>query len=427
MAIFGLLVLGLVCGWAGAQNATRTAAAVATTLATSASATFSPSALSPPGVPLGTFKAGPDADGKYTIAAEGIRAQFIAYGASVSNLYVKDRWGGERDVVLGYDNASAYERDASHPHLGGVPGRYANRIKNSTFSIEGKAYHVLPNENGGADTLHGGPDGWDWRNWTVLAHTPTSITFELRDPDGSQGFPGEVISQVTYTVAKQRWYIRMVAQALTKKTPIMLSSHVYWNLDAFQNPNGLSALNHTLYMPYSNRRIATDGILIPTGQLLANERGSVNDFWSEPRTIGEGFGDPAIAGNCGGGCVGYDTCYLVNRTPEEESDWRGARRGGPVAVMGSEWSGIRVAVYTEQEAFQVYSCNGQNGTMPIKSNQGNVGGPRTVPQYGCVVLEVEDWIDGINHPEWERQARQVFGPGDAPYVLEAEYRFSVEE
>lgn len=66
---------------------------------------------------------GPDADGKWHIEAEGIRAYFIPYGASISNLFINDSRGIERDIVLGYDNATHYSEDASHPHLGGVPGR----------------------------------------------------------------------------------------------------------------------------------------------------------------------------------------------------------------------------------------------------------------------------------------------------------------
>jgi aldose 1-epimerase len=65
---------------------------------------------------------GPDADGKYTISAEGIRALFIPYGASVTNLFVNDKNGVERDIVLGWDNATYYEEDPLHPHFGGVPG-----------------------------------------------------------------------------------------------------------------------------------------------------------------------------------------------------------------------------------------------------------------------------------------------------------------
>jgi aldose 1-epimerase len=71
------------------------------------------------------------ADGKYTLEAEGIRAQFIPYGASITNLFINDTNGVERDIVLGFDNATAYETDKSHAHMGGVPGRYANRIRNS--------------------------------------------------------------------------------------------------------------------------------------------------------------------------------------------------------------------------------------------------------------------------------------------------------
>ncbi|KAH9864164.1 hypothetical protein J1614_010098 [Plenodomus biglobosus] len=168
---------------------------------------------------------GPDENGKYEISAEGIRGLFIPYGASISNLFVKGKDGEERDIVLGFDSAAAYEGKV-HPHFGGVPGRYANRIKNSSFVIDGTEYHVLPNENNNNNTLHGGPDGWDHRNFTVVAHTENSITFSIVDPDGKEGFPGEVVSYVTYTMTPNTWSIRISALATTKKTPIMLTSHV---------------------------------------------------------------------------------------------------------------------------------------------------------------------------------------------------------
>jgi len=168
---------------------------------------------------------GPDANGKYEISAKGIRGLFIPYGASISNLFVAGKDGKEHDVVLGFDNATAYEAKL-HPHLGGVPGRYANRIRNSSFFIDGSEYHVLPNENNNNNTLHGGPDGWDYRNFTVVAHTEDSITFSLVDPDGKEGFPGEVVSYISYTMTENTWTIKMVALATTRKTPIMLTSHV---------------------------------------------------------------------------------------------------------------------------------------------------------------------------------------------------------
>lgn len=115
-------------------------------------------------------------NGKYEIQAEGIRAQFIPYAATLTNLFITDVHGVERDIVLGFDNASYYSISKLHPHLNGVPGRYANRIKNSSFEIDGETYKVDANDHGGLDTLHGGSDGWDYRNWTLEAHTSDSIT-----------------------------------------------------------------------------------------------------------------------------------------------------------------------------------------------------------------------------------------------------------
>ncbi|KAK7182672.1 aldose 1-epimerase [Paraphaeosphaeria sporulosa] len=300
--------------------------------------------------------------------------------------------------------------------------RYANRIKNSTFTIDGVDYHVDANENGGADTLHGGSDGWDYRNFTVVAHTADSITFSIVDPDGKEGFPGEVVSYITYTVTAFTWHIKMVALATTKKTPIMLSSHTYWNLDGFANPDTATTDNHTLHLPYSGQRIGVDNILIPDGTILPNEKYSVNDFWSSPKQLGANYSSPEIKNNCGFGCVGYDNAWLVNRDQNGPYDWR---TSGPVATISSNFTGIQIDIFTDQDAFQVYSCPGQNGSLPIKSTQGYEGRPRVVEKYGCLVMEVEDWIDAINHPEWQREKKQIFGPGDDPYVLEAKYVFSV--
>lgn len=76
----------------------------------------------------------------------------------------------------------------------------------------------------------------------------------------------------------------------------------------------------------------------------------------------------------------------------------------------------------------MYSCGGQNGSMALKNTQGlfdDPDFPRTIPQYGCVVLEVEDYIDAINQPEWQRSKKQIYEPGGDPYVLQASYRFSI--
>ena len=300
--------------------------------------------------------------------------------------------------------------------------------RNATFSLDGETYHVPPNENvgkPGEDALHGGLRGWDWRNWTVTAHTTDSITFSIVDPDGAEGFPGEVIAYATYTLTPYSWHIRMSAISTTKTTPIMLTSHTYWNLDSFADPatNG-TALNHTLHLPYSGERIDTDGILIPTGDIKAIKQYSFNDFWSSPKQIGANFsapGNPGL-GNCGDNCTGYDNCFLFNvRDAIGSYDWE---TEGPVASLSSAFSGIQIDIFTDQHAFQVYSCGSQNSTAPLKTTQGT-DSVRTIPKYGCIVMEAQDWIDGLSQPEWGRQRQQIFGPGDEPYVFNARYDFSV--
>jgi len=375
-------------------------------------------------------------DGKYTLVSEGIRAQFIPYGASLTNLFINDTNGIERDIVLGYDNATWYTQDKSHPHLGGVPGRYANRIKNSTFTIDGVTSHVSPNENGGKDTLHGGSNGWDYRNFTVAKLTRSTIVFRIDDPDGAEGFPGAVTSYITYWLSPYTWNIQMNATA-TKTTPVMLTSHVYWNLDGFQNPNTNTALNHSLFLPFSGMRVEVDNILIPTGNIVPNLPNGANDFWLGPKQIGADFGYSDLMGNCGADCEGYDNCYLVNRQQfgpgyfSPLSDGTAWWTAEPVASLYSDWSGIQVDIYSDQDAFQMYSCNGQNGTMPIKETQGFTGSspkfPRVVPKYGCVVMEVQDWIDGINNPSWMRDQKQFAGPKVGNYYLEAMYSFHARQ
>lgn len=177
---------------------------------------------------------GADEHGKFQILANGIKAYFIPYGASITNLIVNDTLGIQRDVVVGYDNSSFYSTTSTNYHLGGVTGRYSNRIANASFIMDGMNYTTLANNENA--TLHGGLNGWDSRNWTLVAHTTDSITFSIAEPNDVEGFPGKVVAYVTHTVVdypRPRWLVRMVAISLTKTSPLMLASRVKsrWSKD----------------------------------------------------------------------------------------------------------------------------------------------------------------------------------------------------
>ena len=199
-------------------------------------------ALAHPGSPH------PDAQGRYTIEAEGIRAQFIPYAATLTNLFVKDPTGQELDIVLGYDNTSYYPVDPGHPVYNAIPGRYVNRIGNGEYTLDNVTYHTEKND--GPNTLHSGTNNWSFRVWNVSAVTNSSITFSISDASNSSlGMIGRVDASVTYSVSKNKWHISMDATSPEARTPLMLTQHTYFQLDAFKRPDNRTVWNHTVYMP----------------------------------------------------------------------------------------------------------------------------------------------------------------------------------
>ncbi|KAI9717836.1 MAG: hypothetical protein M1828_007075 [Chrysothrix sp. TS-e1954] len=359
---------------------------------------------------------------KYNLSAPGIKASFIPYGARLTNLYVNDKNGAMQDVVLGYDTGAQYLNDTEtvHTYFGAVVGRYANRIKNGTFTIDGVTSQIPKNEHMGLDTLHGGNVGYDQRNWTVVAQTSNSITFSLYDA-AFQGFPGDVLSYATYTLdvspdGNPRWTSRMVSIPLNKPTPIMLANHVYWNLGAFVNKDAQTILKNPLQMPYADRYILFDGLEVPTGQ-LGYTPNTPYDFTTS-KTIGQDIAK--TVNGCGTGCTGYDNAFILDRprySAPEATDLT-------LLTMSSPDTGIRMDLYTNQQSLQIYTCDNLNGTITSKSDQ-QKGGGDAYQQYGCIVIETQQWIDGINHPEWGQLQYQVYRPNEEPAVNFAQYEFSV--
>jgi aldose 1-epimerase len=369
----------------------------------------------------------------YTISAKDITANFIPYGARLTSLLVPDSSGTLQDVVVGFDDPNDYLRDVerSNDYFGPVVGRYANRIKNGTFTIDDLTYQIPENEFNGTATLHGGFVGYDQQNWTVTSHTSSSITFTFVDY-AFGGFPGDVVTHATYMLDNTRTLsnpkglpqltTRLVSLSLTQKTPIMLANHIYWNLNAFRQP---TVLKDSLQIPLAKRYVGTDGNLIPTGAILdvADSNHGVMDFTSG-KEIGKDF--EYAVGVCGTDCTGYDTCFINDR-----SQYYAADSIMPVVRFQSPATGISLEVATNQRALQIYTCNGQDGTVPVKPSQvernvaAGKGGVKYVNQYGCLVIETEGWIDAINQPEWGQDSAQIFGPQSLPTVNLATYQFDV--
>ena len=259
--------------------------------------------------------------------------------------------------------------------------------------------------------------GYDQRNWTVVSSNTSSITFSLLD-QGFEGFPGTVITYATYTVSSgPTWTSRLVSIPLDEATPIMLANHVYWNLDAFSNPSDMTILSHTLHMPYSARYVQIDNIEVPNGTIgIVN--GSSLDFTS-PKQIGRDILD--AIDDCGFNCTGYDNAFIIDRprySAPEATDIS-------VLRMYSNVTGIQLDIYTNQQSLQLYACDNVNGTIPVKKSQQHGNDTSYVPKFGCLVIETQQWIDGINNPQWGQDQYQIYTPTTQPAVNFAQYDFSI--
>ena len=123
--------------------------------------------------------------------SNGMTARIISYGAILQSLTVPDRKGRPDDVVLGYSDMKGYLEKPNY--FGSSVGRYANRIADGRFSLDGKTYQLSRND--GPNSLHGGVIGLDRRIWAITkieGGARPSVTLTYTSPDGEEGYPGKL-------------------------------------------------------------------------------------------------------------------------------------------------------------------------------------------------------------------------------------------
>ena len=124
--------------------------------------------------------------------ANGLRASVMDYGAIVVNLEVPDRNGKLADINLGFDELEPYIKRS--PLFGAVVGRYANRIENASFAIDGVEYKIT--RNSGKNHIHGGNqkrfDKVMWKGEGFQSDEGAGVRFTYLSRDGDEGFPGNL-------------------------------------------------------------------------------------------------------------------------------------------------------------------------------------------------------------------------------------------
>jgi galactose mutarotase-like enzyme len=321
--------------------------------------------------------------------APGPVLHLLNLGAIVHRLEVTGGDGVRRNVVLGH--ASAEDYLSSTDYLGATVGRYANRIAGGTFPLGDRVVRLGVNDRG--NHLHGGPDGFDRRLWQVVEHTRDRAVLRLESPDGDQGFPGHLTTQVTYEVTEAEVLLTMVATT-DAPTVVNLTSHVYFNLDG----EGSGTIDGHRLTVLADEYTPVDATGIPLGG-HAPVGGTPFDLRS-PTPVG-----PAIrtAHEQVLAARGIDHNYVLRGTGRRTA-----------AVLESPRTRTRLELTTDQPGLQVYTGNFLDGTSRSVSGA-------LYRQGAGIALEPELYPDSPNRPDFPDA---VLHPGET-YRAQLGWRFGV--
>ncbi|XP_050381523.1 uncharacterized protein LOC126798559 [Argentina anserina] len=310
--------------------------------------------------------------GVYELKKGDFSVKFTNWGATIISLILPDKNGKLADVVLGYDSVNEYKNDTSY--IGAIVGRFANRIGGAQFTLNGTHYKLVANE--GKNILHGGLRGFSDCIWKVKKHKnggPTpSIVFTYHSTDGEQGFPGDVIVTVSYTLlGDKQLSIKMKAKALNKPTPVNLATHVYWNLGGHNSGDILSQKVQI----FGSKITLVDSGLIPTGK-YASVKGTPYDFL-KPQAVGSRIDKLKLT-------KGYDINYVL--------DGPAGNKLKRAAVVHDSKSGRMLELSTNAPGMQFYTSN---YLKDVKGKGGFVYQPRA-----ALCLETQGFPDAVNHPNF---------------------------
>lgn len=327
----------------------------------------------------------------YTLTNKnGLLVKVSNYGAIVNSIVTPDKNGEMGDVVLGFGDVNGYI--PNDPHIGGVVGRFANRIAKGKFTLDGQEYTLATNN--APNHLHGGNIGFDrvvWQAEKMPEQNAIKLTYVSQDME--EGYPGKLTATVIYTLTEDNGLQIDYTATTDKATPVNLTNHSYFNLSAGKVNN----ISDHIIQINADRYTAVDQTLIPTGE-LASVQGSNLDL-TQAQPIGK------FLNQVPGG--GYDHNYVVNGTAGEMNK---------AAEVYEPTSGRVLEVYTTQPGIQFYTGNFLDGALTGKN------GNKYTKHYGFC-LETQHFPDS---PNQESFPSTILQPGET-YTESTTYKFSVRK
>ena len=345
----------------------------------------------------GTYKGKPTA--LYTLRnGNGMVVQITNFGAKIVSIYIPDRNGKFSDIVLGYESIEGYIN--GNPYFGAICGRFANRIAEGRFVIDGVTYQ-LP-VNNGPNSLHGGPEGFNNQVFesseVIVTSKGEEVEMVYLSRDGEMGYPGTLTLRVTYSLTDNN-ELRLDYEATTDKaTHVNIASHSFFNLAGEGNGDILEhelTINADKFTPVSE-------VLIPSGEFKEVE-GTPMDF-RKSEIIGKRIDDNFDQLDYG---KGYDHNWIIN------NDMPGNL--ALAAICCDTGSGRVMEVHTTQPGMQLYTGNWLDG-----SDKGKGGKSYGIRSALC--LETQNYPDSPNKPGFPSTLLRP----DEVYKQTCLYKFSVK-
>ncbi|MGH2775306.1 MAG: aldose epimerase family protein [Actinomycetota bacterium] len=334
----------------------------------------------------------------YTLTnSRGMKVKIMTYGGIIQSIEVPDRKGRVDNVTLGFDNLDDYV--TSSPYFGSITGRYANRIAEGKFTLDGVEYQLATNN--GPNHLHGGVKGFDKRVWDateVLDDKSAGLELTYTSPAGEENYPGTLETEVVYTLTNKN-EIRMDYNATTSAPTIVnLTNHAYFNLAG----EGSGTIEDHRLKLNADHYTPVDPTLIPTGE-IASVAGTPFDF-TRSTPIGRHIRDSheqIVIGQ------GYDHNFVLSRPSANDKTMILA------AKVREPTSGRSLRILTTEPGIQFYSGNFLDGTLVGTSG-------KVYRQTDGFALETQHYPDSPNQPNFPST---VLRPGQV-YETTTIYKFS---
>jgi aldose 1-epimerase len=345
---------------------------------------------------FGTLPDGKTADLFTLKNAKGMEVKISNYGGTIVSWTAPDKNGNYADITLGCDSLSGYQKGV--PYFGALIGRYGNRIANGKFALDGKTYTLA--QNNGVNSLHGGIKGFDKVLWTatLVEGEEPQLKLSYLSKDGEEGYPGNLTTEVIYTLQKDN-SLKIDYKATTDKaTVVNLTNHAYFNLSGDMNKE---IIDHEVSIA-GDRFLPVDETLIPTGELKP-VAGTVFDFTKSTK-IGAGINDAKDQQIKYG--KGYDHCWIFADSSKTLKN---------AATVYEPTSGRVMEVFTTEPAIQFYTGNFLDGTIKGK------GGVIYKHRSG-LCLETQHYPDSPNQSKFPST---VLKPNET-YETTTVYKFSVK-